>query len=177
MLEHIGHSNVQVLDGGYPHWLAAGLPTTTTVPTYSQTNWASGPAKNPVVDRDTLQSLLGRSLILDARAPDRYAGEQEPLDAIAGHIPTAINAHLANNLKDGRFKTPEELLEVFAALGVTSADGVITSCGSGVTACHNILAMRVAGLGQGTLYPGSWSDWSNSGLPVALGHEPGPQSQ
>lgn len=173
MLEHIGHAETQVLDGGYPHWQAAGLPTSTDIPRYQPTKWESGATSNPVVDRGTLQARLGTAILLDARAPDRYSGEREPLDAIAGHIPTAISADLVNNLRDGRFKTPEELLAIFTARGVTSAEGIINSCGSGVTACHNILAMRIAGLGQGTLYPGSWSDWSSSGLPIALGSEPG----
>jgi thiosulfate/3-mercaptopyruvate sulfurtransferase len=176
MLEHIGHTNVQVLDGGYPHWQGAGLPTSAGVSRYQRTKWESGPVTNPIVDRDAVLSMLGTSIVLDARAPERYAGEHEPLDAIAGHIPSAVCAHLVNNLRDGRFKPPEELQAMFAAHGVTSAEGVINSCGSGVTACHNILAMRVAGLGQGTLYPGSWSDWSSSGLAVALGLEPGSPS-
>lgn len=173
MLENLGHRNVQVLDGGFPHWEQLDLPLDNEAPTYSPVEWEPTSALNPTVDRDELLQLLGTVTILDARAAQRHAGEVEPLDAIAGHIPTAISAHLAHNLEGGLFKSRADLRARFNGLGVDSATGVVNSCGSGVTACHNILAMRVAGLGQGTLYPGSWSDWSSSGLPVAVGPEPG----
>jgi thiosulfate/3-mercaptopyruvate sulfurtransferase len=110
--------------------------------------------------------------LLDARAGERYRGEKEPADPKAGHIPGALNASWADNLgPDGRFKTPDELRERFTGLG--AGDGAVAYCGSGVNACHDLLAMEIAGLPNGRLYAGSWSDWSHRDLPVATGKEPG----
>ena len=173
MLEHIGHQNVRVLDGGWQAWESAGFPTSQQQPTFPVAHWASASEVNPTIDRTQLAASLGSLTILDARATQRYTGAEEPLDSVAGHIPTATSAPLAYNLQDGIFKDPDTLRRQFADLNVALADGVVNSCGSGVTACHNILAMRVAGLGQGTLYPGSWSDWSSSGMPIATGNAPG----
>src|SRR5436190_1668452 len=115
--------------------------------------------------------------LLDARAGDRYRGEVEPVDPAAGHIPTALSLPTGGNLApNGRFLPEEELEARFRAIGIepgTSGDNVITSCGSGVTACHTALAMRLAELRDPILYPGSFSDWSRAGLPVASGAEPG----
>jgi thiosulfate/3-mercaptopyruvate sulfurtransferase len=109
--------------------------------------------------------------LVDARAPERYRGEVEPIDAVPGHIPTAISLPTAGNLgPDGRFLAPEVLRARFEALG----DEVVSYCGSGVNACHNALAMRVAGLPDPLLYPGSYSDWAGTGMPIAAGDEPGP---
>jgi thiosulfate/3-mercaptopyruvate sulfurtransferase len=124
-----------------------------------------------VLDVDGIRELAGVPL-LDARAPERYRGEKEPVDPKAGHIPGALSAPWTGNLgPDGRFKTPEELRLRFAGLG--AASGAVAYCGSGVNACHELLAMRVAGLPDARLYAGSWSDWSNRDLPVATGSEPG----
>jgi thiosulfate/3-mercaptopyruvate sulfurtransferase len=108
--------------------------------------------------------------VLDARAPERYRGEVEPLDAQAGHIPGARNRFFKDNLSaDGRFKSVDELRQEFLALGLLPGQ-VVHQCGSGVTACHNLLAMALAGLGDARLYPGSWSEWSaDPARPVARG--------
>ncbi len=112
-------------------------------------------------------------VLLDARQPDRYTGEQHPVDPLGGHIPTALNAPTGDNLgPDGRFLAPDVLAARYRALGVGAGDTVV-SCGSGVTACHGALALALAGLPEPILYPGSWSDWCTSGLPYATGREPG----
>ena len=113
-------------------------------------------------------------VVIDARAPERYRGETEPVDSRAGHIPGARNAHYADNLDaDLRFRSPAALRKRFAALGITDAAGVVAYCGSGVTACHNLVAMEYAGLGRGRLYPGSWSQYAATDRPAATGPEPG----
>jgi thiosulfate/3-mercaptopyruvate sulfurtransferase len=136
-----------------------------------------------VIDRATLAERLGTVILLDARAPERYRGEAEAIDPVAGHIPTARNAPTAGNLgPDGRFLAPDALAARFAGLGAglaepgldePAASDVVTSCGSGITACQNALAMRVAGLGAPLVYVGSYSDWSRSGMPIATGPEAG----
>jgi thiosulfate/3-mercaptopyruvate sulfurtransferase len=172
MLDDLGHRRVAVLDGGIAAWIAAGGPVTAAVPAppatpadlHLATRWSR------VVDRADLAERLGQVALIDARARERYRGDIEPVDAKPGHIPTAISLPTAGNLAaDGRFLGSGELRARFEALG---AD-VVTSCGSGVTACHNALAMRVAGLPAPLLYPGSYSDWARQGLPVATGDEPG----
>jgi len=122
------------------------------------------------IDRETLTARLGTLAVIDARAPERYRGDVEPIDPVAGHIPTALNRPTGGNLApDGRFLPPDALRLRFSPLG----DEVVTACGSGITACHNALAMRVAGLPDPLLYPGSYSDWSRAGMSVATGDEPG----
>ncbi|MDQ6794696.1 MAG: sulfurtransferase [Chloroflexota bacterium] len=184
MLEDLGHSRVAVLDGGYPAWLAAGLPTTTEIKPLPEARFV--PARTfwrRVIDRDTLKPRLGEVLLLDARAGPRYRGESEPIDTVAGHIPTAVSAPSTENLApDGRHLSAKQLRARFKALGA-EAEGpgregkavpeVVTSCGSGITACHNALAMRIAGLPDPILYPGSYSDWTRAGHAVATGSEPG----
>jgi thiosulfate/3-mercaptopyruvate sulfurtransferase len=173
MLDDLGHGRAAVLDGGIPAWIAAGLPLTTQIPDPVPANLELAPRWTKVVDRDELRARLGRVLLLDARAPARYRGETEPIDAYPGHIPTALNAPAADNLgPDGRFLTPGELATRFRALGADRRD-VVASCGSGVSACHDSLAMRIAGLPDPVLYPGSYSDWTHAGEPVALGSDPG----
>lgn len=175
MLDNLGHARVAVLDGGIPAWIAAGLPVTTEVadrPVASldlETEWAN------TIDRDELLGRLGDVTLLDARAAPRYLGEIEPIDPVAGHIPTARNAPTDGNLgTDGRFLPVDQLAARFRSLGADGRDGeVVTSCGSGVSATHHALAMRVAGLPDPILYVGSWSDWSTAGYPVATGPEPG----
>jgi thiosulfate/3-mercaptopyruvate sulfurtransferase len=117
----------------------------------------------------------GSSAVIDARAPERYRGETEPFDPVAGHIPGARSAPWEGNLDPGtgRFLDPERLRERFAAIGVTEGTPTICYCGSGTTTCHDILAVRIAGLGAARLYAGSWSDWcSDPSRPVATGEEP-----
>jgi thiosulfate/3-mercaptopyruvate sulfurtransferase len=124
------------------------------------------------MEADTLLAALGRVCLLDARAGERFRGEVEPLDATAGHIPGALNRFFKDNLEaDGRFKPASQLRAEFAGLlGTRNAADSVHQCGSGVTACHNLLAMEHAGLSGGLLYPGSWSEWaSDPARPVARG--------
>jgi thiosulfate/3-mercaptopyruvate sulfurtransferase len=177
MLDALGHRSVALLDGGLPAWEAAGLPLTREVPSYPSTRLTVPAGGWPrTLDRAELKRRLGSVVLLDARAGPRYRGEIEPVDRVPGHIPTAVSAPYEGNLgADGRFRPPAELRERYAQIGVTDANSndVITSCGSGITACHNALAMRLAGLPDPILYPGSYSDWTQSGEPVATGSEPG----
>ncbi|MGH2465155.1 MAG: sulfurtransferase [Candidatus Limnocylindrales bacterium] len=176
MLDNLGHSRTTVLDGGLPAWLALGLPMTTDAVEYEPAELHLASHWTRIVDRgDLLRRLRGsrRPVVLDARAGPRYRGEVEPIDPVAGHIPTALSAPTDGNLDaDGRFLPATALRERYIALGA-AGDDVITSCGSGVSACHDALAMRIAGLPDPTLYPGSWSDWSTAGYPAAVGSEPG----
>lgn len=133
------------------------------------------PATTRRIDRDGLVGRLGDVTLLDARAPERYRGDEEPVDPVAGHIPTAISAPMAGNLADDEtFLDGTALRDRFATLGITDDRDTVLYCGSGVSACHNALAMARAGLAEPMLYPGSWSDWSSSGGAVALGDDPGP---
>ena len=171
LLRWLGHAEVAVLDGGRAAWVAAGgalhshRVDVLTQPPYP----AAAAAAMPTVDTATLQGQLGRTLLLDARAPERFRGEVEPLDPVAGHIPGATNRFFKSNLAaDGHFKLAPQLREEFLALGATV--DTVHQCGSGVTACHNLLAMAHAGLPAGALYPGSWSEWcSDPARPVARG--------
>jgi thiosulfate/3-mercaptopyruvate sulfurtransferase len=174
MLDALGHRGVRVLDGGLAAWRAAGLAIETgeggVLPSTTLRLADDWPR---VIDRDQLRERLGSVALLDVRAGERYRGEVEPVDPVPGHIPTARNAPAgANTAPDGRLRSPEELRERFASL--TDELPVVVSCGSGVTACQTVLAMRVAGLADPVLYAGSYSDWVNAGFPVATGSEPGP---
>jgi thiosulfate/3-mercaptopyruvate sulfurtransferase len=174
MLDNLGHERVAVLDGGYPAWVAAGLPTTTEIPAYPATSLSLADAWTGTITRDELRDRLGGVVLLDARAGPRYRGETEPIDPVAGHIPTARNAPTDGNLgPGGRFLAPTELAARFRDLGADGSSDLVTSCGSGVSATHNALAMRAAGMPDPILYVGSWSDWSTAGYPVATGPEPG----
>lgn len=174
---------VGVLDGGIKAWAEAGQPLSTDVPEPPSTPaplTLAGAWRN-VIDRETLKSRLGTVTLLDARGAPRYRGEVEPIDPVAGHIPTAISAPFDLNLDlGGRMLGPGALRARFEELGIDSdADGggrpleVVTSCGSGTSAAHHNLAMRAAGLPDPILYVGSYSDWSRSGEPVATGEQPG----
>ena len=176
MLDDLGHDAVAVLDGGFPAWVEAGLPVTTDLPSFSPAHLELATAWRNTIDIDDLAERLGEVVLLDARAAPRYRGETEPIDAVAGHIPTAVNAPTAGNLgADGRLLGAKDLAERFRGLtGASEPGAVVTSCGSGVSACFNSLAMRVAGLPDPILYPGSYSDWTQRGMPVATGAEPGP---
>ncbi len=174
MLRHLGHEAVSVLDGGYHAWATAGFPTTAEVPDWPSTGFVPEIRDGDLIDRDELRDRLGSVLVLDARSPERYQGAQDPVDPIAGHIPTAVSAPYAENTSvEGRFLSPTELAGRYRALGVHEDSTVVTYCGSGVTSCSNILAAVVAGLPEPLLYPGSWSDWCTAGMPVATGPEPG----
>lgn len=171
LLRWIGHEAAAVLDGGVTAWQAAGGALTAAVP--ARRDAAPYPARTdamPRVDAAVLQSRLGRVCLLDARAGERFRGEVEPLDAAAGHVPGALNRFFKDNLQpDGRFKDAATLRAEWQPLvGAAAPDDVVHMCGSGVTACHNLLALAHAGLGTGALYPGSWSEWSSDpARPVA----------
>jgi len=174
MLDTLGHHEVAVLDGGIDAWTAAGAELTTDEPAWPPASLHLGTAWTGVISREELKSRLGSVVLLDARAAPRYRGETEPIDPVAGHIPTAKNAPVDGNLLDGRFRRPEELAARFRELGADGSNGpVVTSCGSGTSALHHSIAMRLAGLPDPILYVGSYSDWSRSGEPVVTGPEPG----
>jgi thiosulfate/3-mercaptopyruvate sulfurtransferase len=173
MLRWLGHAPVAVLDGGFAAWLEAGGESSTTPETAEPASpYPNLPSLVARIDAAELATRLGRALLLDARSAKRFRGEEEPIDPVAGHIPGALNRfHAANLAPDGRFKPAAQLHEEFAAtLGPRLASEVIHSCGSGVTACHNLLAMEHAGLAGSVLYPGSWSEWSaDPARPIARG--------
>jgi thiosulfate/3-mercaptopyruvate sulfurtransferase len=174
MLDVLGHDRVAVLDGGIDAWVAAGGALSTDEPIFPPAELHLADRWSRVIDRTELKARLGDVVLLDARAPARYRGETEPVDPVAGHIPTAINAPVDGNLADGRFRSPDELVARLRDLGVDGSAGpVVTSCGSGTSALHHALAMRVAGLPDPILYVGSYSDWSRSGEPIVTGPEPG----
>ena len=174
MLDSIGHRSAFVLDGGIQAWMGAGLPLTTAAPRISPVGYPTTQRWMGVVNADQVRSFLGRRPILDARSEDRYRGENEMVDPRAGHIPTARAAFFGKNLTpEGRFLSPESLRLRYRALGVGESDVAVAYCGSGVTACHNLLALRLAGH-SGLLYEGSWSDWSSRPDPmVSTGPCPG----
>jgi len=178
MLRWLGHDAVAVLDGGWQAWVAAGGPIQTETPApRPRGDFRRSPSKVGTVDAGTVLDNLRtrRLLVVDARAPQRYAGEIEPIDPVAGHIPGAKNRFFQTNLlPDGSFKSPAQLRAEYTALieGWDPRD-VIHHCGSGVTGCHNLLAMAHAGLDGGLLYPGSWSEWcADPTRPVAKGPLP-----
>ena len=179
MLRWAGHAAACVLDGGLGAWRAAGQtlePGERPAPR-RRGRFSLRPTLAHVVEYAALAEGLaqGRYLVVDARAPQRYRGEVEPIDPVAGHIPGAVNRFYRDNLLPTlRFKPRESLrAEWLALLGGRDIGQVVNQCGSGVTACHNLLALEVAGLGGGTLYPGSWSEWcAQPGAPVATGGGP-----
>lgn len=164
MLRWLGHDKVAVLDGGYAKWIAEGRPVTKDLPQPVPARFTGRPC--PVaVDADEVLKSIGRPghLLIDARAPDRFRGENETLDPVGGRIRGSHNRFFRDNLDaDACFRPAAELRQAFSALlGDTPADAVVHSCGSGVSACHNLLAMEIAGLPGSRLYPGSWSEWSS----------------
>jgi thiosulfate/3-mercaptopyruvate sulfurtransferase len=162
MLRWIGHDRVAVLDGGFAQWVKEKRPTTIDVPLFTPFNYPIKLRKDFTVGVDFVSKNLKSLVLLDARAPARYRGEQEPIDPVAGRIPGAKNRFNGDNLSAaGTFKSAAELQKDFATvLGQAKPTEVIHYCGSGVAACHNLLAMEVAGLKGGKLYAGSWSEWS-----------------
>jgi thiosulfate/3-mercaptopyruvate sulfurtransferase len=163
-LRYFGHENVRVLDGGYRAWVRAGLAVTTAEPAPVTGDFTARPGHMPVLDAAAAQATARTGLLLDARAGERYRGETEPVDPVAGHIPGAVSAPTTGNVNaDGTFKDAPELTARFAALGAAigpAVDGpaVGAYCGSGVTAAHEILALTLAGV-PAALYVGSWSNW------------------
>lgn len=174
MLRWLGHDAVAVLDGGWPAWFNAGLPVSRTVPDVKHRSFKAKVRSHLVTDVKSIEKYRNDPTwtVLDARTSERFRGEQEPIDPVAGHIPGAQCATFGENLvKNGHFRTPEELRQRFAVLfGGVPAARIINYCGSGVSACHNMLAIAHAGLGDTILYPGSWSEWiTDKERPIGTG--------
>jgi thiosulfate/3-mercaptopyruvate sulfurtransferase len=175
MLRHwLGHERAAVLDGGWDLWVAEGRPVCADAPAMTTAQFQLVRTAE-VVDALSVLANLGRSgmTLVDARAPDRFRGENETLDPVGGRIPGALNRFYRDNLRaDGRFKSAQELRREFEALiAAARPQEVVHQCGSGVSACHNLLAMDFAGLEGSRLYAGSWSEWcSDSSRPVARGY-------
>jgi thiosulfate/3-mercaptopyruvate sulfurtransferase len=181
LLRYFGHRPVRVLDGGYLAWTAAGYPVETGQPPSSPEpgDFTASPGHLELLDAAGAAALARGGLLLDARAGERYRGEKEPVDPVAGHIPGAVSAPTAANVNpDGTFLPPAELARRFAALGAdgetAGGDATVGAyCGSGVTAAHEVLALSLAGL-PAALYAGSWSEWiTDPARPVATGQDPG----
>jgi thiosulfate/3-mercaptopyruvate sulfurtransferase len=161
MLRWIGHDAVAVLDGGIAKWVKEARPVTAEIPRFAPVEHPVELNEEAAVGARMVHRRLGQQLLIDARAPARYRGEQEPIDPVAGRIPGSRNRFNVENVgADGTFKRPEELKRAFQdVLGGRAPGDVVHYCGSGVAACHNLLAMEVAGLPGGKLYAGSWSEW------------------
>ena len=174
-LRYFGHQDVRVLDGGYRAWAGAGLAVTTAEPAPVPGDFTAEPGHLLVLDAAAAQATARAGLLLDARAAERYRGETEPIDPVAGHIPGAVSAPTAGNVNpDGTFKNPADLAARFAALLPPGGRPPVPPwvgayCGSGVTAAHEVLALTLAGI-PAALYVGSWSDWvADPARPVATG--------
>jgi thiosulfate/3-mercaptopyruvate sulfurtransferase len=188
LLRYFGHSQVRVLDGGYRAWTAAGQPSAISLqqpaldgaaaaaapaaPPVPAGDFTARPGHLPLLDADGAAALARTGVLLDARAGERYRGEVERVDPVAGHIPGAVSAPTAENVNpDGTFRAPADLAARFAALGASAEGGrpVGAYCGSGVTAAHEVLALTLAGV-PAALYVGSWSEWiTDPARPVATG--------
>ena len=162
LLRDAGHPDVRVLDGGLSAWLAAGYAVETGIASVERGDFAAMPGALPHIDADSLLAFGGT--VIDARAPQRYRGEVEPVDPVAGHVPGAVNVPTDANLgADGTFRSTAELAKLYPA------GEVVCYCGSGVTATHDLIALAIQGR-EGLLYPGSWSDWvSDPSRPVTTG--------
>ena len=177
LLRELGHEAVAVLDGGMAEWQKQGYDVSTEMPPISSTGtFSAHPSLNTSVTANEILAQLDDDhyTVIDARAPERYRGNVEPIDPVGGHIPHAINAFFMNNLNDdGTFKDAALLREQWQKIiGKKPLQQIVNQCGSGVTACHNILAQHIAGLKGAALYPGSWSEWcSDTSRPVATGND------
>lgn len=167
LLRYFGHRDVRVLDGGFRAWTAAGLPVSAEADQPLAGDFAPDPGHMPLLDADGAANLARIGVLLDARAAERYRGEKEPVDAIAGHIPGAVNAPTAENVtSDGAFRDAAELA---ARFGAVAGHEVGVYCGSGVTAAHEVLALEIAGI-PAALYLGSWSNWiTDPSRPIGTG--------
>jgi thiosulfate/3-mercaptopyruvate sulfurtransferase len=176
LLRYFGHSQVQVLNGGFRAWAAAGEPVSTEDHKAEPGDFAGTAGQMPLLDAAAAAELARAGILLDARAPARYRGETEPVDRVAGHIPGAVSAPTAENVTGaGLFRPADDLRARFAALGIEpgQAGAVGAYCGSGVTAAHAVLALELAGVAA-ALYLGSWSGWvADPSRPVATGPQPG----
>ena len=156
LLRYHGHPDVRILDGGWSAWLADGGPVEQEAPVPAEGDFVATPGGMPVVEAARVPEV---GVLVDARAPERYRGEAEPIDPVAGRIPGAVNVPTGRNLTaDGRFRPAAELRDLYAAVGAVHGADVAAYCGSGVTAVHDIVAMEVAGV-TAALYPGSFSGW------------------
>ncbi|MFF8373394.1 sulfurtransferase [Streptomyces lydicus] len=175
LLRWSGHPDVRVLDGGLAAWQAAGQELSTDKEAPQAGDFTPAPGALPLLTADGAAALARRGVLLDARAGERYRGEVEPIDRVAGHIPGAVSAPTTENVAEGGtvFRDASELAERFAALGATADAEVGVYCGSGVSAAHQVLALAVAGI-PAALYVGSWSEWTaDPARPVATGPQPG----
>ena len=175
LLRHHGHPSVSVLDGGWPAWLAAGGAVEEGATEPEAGDFVAAPGAMPVLDADGAARVARDGVLLDARAPERFRGETEPVDPVAGHIPGAVNVPSTQNLTEagGRFKDAAALTAVYEHAGVRPGRQVAVYCGSGVTAAHDVLALESLGI-DAALYPGSWSEWVAQGdRSVATGPGPG----
>lgn len=177
LLRWLGHDASLVLDGGFAAWTTAGLPTESDVPAWRPAHFIphAGPAVGVVTSAEIPGLQRAGAIVVDARGAPRYRGEREPIDPVAGHVPGALNRPFSANVTaDGRFRPPAELQrELEALLGGRSPQEAIAMCGSGVTACHLLLALAVAGLDGAKLYAGSWSEWiRDPSRPIRTGPEP-----
>ncbi len=172
MLRWMGHGKTSVLDGGWAEWVNLNLPVKADVPVIKASNFTGNPNAEMIADMHEIFARLNDPsyTVVDARVHTRYTGENEPIDPVAGHIPGAVNMPFLGNINDeGRWKSPEELKTKFASIISGSAQRTAVYCGSGVTACHDILALELAGFPGAHLYPGSWSEWiTSSENPVAI---------
>lgn len=158
LLRHHGHEDVRLLDGGWSAWVADGRAVETDAPELRPGDFVSRPGSG--VEPVAAEDVLDVEVLIDARAPSRYRGEEEPMDALAGHIPGAVNVPTGRNLTpEGLFRPVSELREVYAEVGAVPDADVAVYCGSGVTAVHDLIALELLGV-RGRLYPGSWSEWS-----------------
>ncbi|HWL76942.1 sulfurtransferase [Microbacterium sp.] len=173
LLTHSGVPSVRVLDGGLRGWIAEGLPLETgDVQPRRGTIQLDDLDPGAVADIDDVEDWPWRGTLLDVRAPERYRGDTEPIDPVGGHIPGAVNLPTTVHVHGGRFRSPDELRAAFASVGATEGVPVAAYCGSGIAATHTALAGAVAGV-EVTVYPGSWSQWSNTrGRLVAVGSTP-----
>jgi thiosulfate/3-mercaptopyruvate sulfurtransferase len=176
LLTDAGHRTVKVLDGGFAAWRAVGLPTVSGLSApATHGDFIALPGQRPQLAATEISARLGRPdapTLIDVRTPERYAGENEPIDPVAGHIPGAINLPwVATVHADGRFRPPPEIARWYAEVG--SSEDAVLYCGSGITATHSLLALESAGLRAAALYPGSWSDWiRDPSRPIATGTDP-----
>lgn len=170
LLRYLGHDRTAVLDGGYAAWKRAGYEVTADVPTPKPRTFKPQVRPDMLVDIQGVQARGPKTALLDSRAGERYRGESEPLDPKAGHIPGAHHFFYKENLAPDQTMLPVDQLK--SRLEPFSGQDIIVYCGSGVTACSNLLALHAAGRTDAKLYPGSWSDWSSYDLPVAVGPTP-----
>ncbi len=170
LLRYFGHRDVAVLNGGLAAWSAAGYPISREVPAPKRGDFVARPGGMPVIDASQAAAIATRGVLVDARAPDRFRGEAEPVDPVAGHIPGARNVPATETVEsDGRFLDRKRLRARFHGVGIDNGLEAGAYCGSGVTAAHTVLALELAGF-CAALYPGSWSEWiTDARRPVVRG--------